>query len=132
MRIYITHCSAKKNDNLKNSGMQVTPDNLYTANPLQRFIKKCKIKKANWAIFSDLYGIFFPDDRHEWYNKHPSCVTEKEFVNLLNDFDAKLQGYEEIWFYYNPGRCHPLYCRLINESKLKKRIKKFTHIREIQ
>lgn len=42
MRIYITHCSAKKDNSLKNSGKQVTLCKLYTATPTQHFMTKCK------------------------------------------------------------------------------------------
>jgi len=45
MRIYVTHCSAKKDDSLKDTGEAVSPDRLYTAKPLQLFIKRCKDKK---------------------------------------------------------------------------------------
>lgn len=76
MKIYITHCSAKKDDSLKNTGRKVTPDKLYIATPTQRFMNKCKEKKVNWAIFSDLYGVWFPDIEHEWYEKDPDTVTE--------------------------------------------------------
>lgn len=106
MKIYLTHCSAKKDDSLKNSGRKVPPDKLYTATPTQRFMNKCKETHVNWAIFSDLYGVWFPDIEHKWYEKDPNTVTEKEFYQLLDDFNRKLQRYEEIWFYYNPGRFH--------------------------
>ncbi len=131
MRIYITHCSAKKDNSLKNSGKKATPDKLYTATPTQRFMSRCKEKKVNWAIFSDLYGVWFPDIEHEWYEKDPDTVTGQEFRNLANDFDRKLQSYDEIWFYHNPGRFHPLYKKLLRETKLKDKVKRFTHIREI-
>lgn len=131
MKIYITHCSAKKDDSLKNNSKKVTPDKLYTATPTQRFMKKCKEKNVDWAIFSDLYGIWFPQIRHEWYEKNPDKVTEQEFQNLLNNFNQELQNYDEIWFYYNPGRLHPLYKRLLKETKLKDRIRRFTHLEEI-
>lgn len=85
-----------------------------------------------WAIFSDLYGVWFPHAEHEWYEKDPNTVTEEEFKRLLEDFDEKLVNYDEIWFYYNPGRFHPLYQRLLRETKLKDRVKLFTHIREIE
>jgi len=64
MRIYITHCSAKKNDSLKESKIKVTPDALYTATPTVRFIQKCTQLGAKWAIFSDKYGIWFPHEKH--------------------------------------------------------------------
>lgn len=131
MKIYITHCSAKKDDSSKNNSKKVTPDKLYTATPTQRFMKKCKEKNVDWAIFSDLYGIWFPQIRHEWYEKNPNKVTEQEFKNLINNFNQKLKNYDEIWFYYNPGRFHRLYKRLLKETKLKDRIKRFTHLEEI-
>lgn len=131
MRIYITHCSAKKDDSLRNTGRKVTPDRLYTATPTQRFMKRCKDKKVNWAIFSDLYGVWFPDVEYEWYEKDPGEVTEDEFRKLLSDFDEKLKDYGEIWFYHNPGRFHPLYKKLLAQTKLKDRIRLFTHINQI-
>jgi hypothetical protein len=131
MRIYITHCSAKKDDSLKHTGKKVTQDKLYTATPTQHFMNKCKDEQVKWAIFSDLYGVWFPNVYHEWYEKDPDTVTEQEFENLVNDFDQKLREYDEIWFYYNPGRFHPLYERLLQETNLRYKVKRFTHIREI-
>ena len=131
MRIYITYCSAKKNDSLKTSGEEVTPDKLYTSGPIRRFMNTCKQKKVNWAIFSDGYGVWFPNEKKKWYEKSPNLVTEEEFKNLVNDFNRELSPYDEILFYYNPGRFHGLYQRLLQETKLKDRIRKFTHISEI-
>ena len=131
-RIYLTHCSKKKDDSLKGTGKKVTPDRLYTATPIQRFIKRCKEKGVEWAIFSDKYGVVFPDQKIEWYDKPPSKVTEQEFRRLLNDFDQKLAPYDEIWFYHNPGRFHPLYRRLLTETKLRDRIRLFTHLKDIR
>lgn len=131
MKIYITHCSAKKDDSLKHTGRKVTPDRLYTAKPTQRFMNKCKERQVEWAIFSDLYGVWFPNIEHEWYEKDPDTVTEQEFSELVNDFDQKLLKFDEIWFYHNPGRFHPLYKRLLQKTKLKNKVKLFTHIRDI-
>ena len=36
-----------------------------------------------------------------------------------------------VWFYYNPGRFHPLYDRLLTETKLNNKITRFTHISDI-
>jgi len=130
--IYLTHCCAKKDDSLRGSRKKVTPDKLYQSTPIQRFINECKKKGVEWAIFSDKYGVVFPNQEIEWYDKHPSKVTDEEFKELLKDFDQKLAAYDEIWFYYNPGRFHRLYERLLNESKLRDRIRLFTHIKEIK
>ncbi|MCD6222112.1 MAG: hypothetical protein J7K12_00290 [Thermoplasmata archaeon] len=132
-RIYITHCSAKKDDSFRGTKKKVTPDRLYLATPLQRFIKKCKDKGVDWAIFSDKYGVVFPHNKIEWYNKHPSKVKPDEFRDLVDDFVMKLSKYDEIWFYHNPGRFHQLYKKLV--EKVRNRglnVKLFTHLSEIR
>lgn len=131
MRIYLTHCSAKKDEKLKNSKDKVSPEKLYTSSKLLGFVNKCKEASCKWAIFSDLYGVWFPTEKHKWYEKHPKKVTEEEFQQLLSSFDERLLGYDEIFFYYNPGRFHALYKRLLEESKLKNKITKFSHKSEI-
>ena len=131
MRIYITHCSRKKDDSLKHTGKKVTPDKLYMAAYIQRFMNKCKEKKVEWAIFSDFYGVWFPNVKHEWYDKDPNKVTEHEFRILLKDFDQKLGDYNEIYFYRNRARFHCLYKRLLKETTLKDRVILFSHKDEI-
>jgi len=131
MRIYLTHCSAKKDDSLKCTGKKLTPDILYTANWIQGFMNECKKKRVKWAIFSDLYGVWFPNRKHEWYDKPPDKVTGSEFKGLLKNFYEKLRHCREIYFYYNPGRFHCLYRQLLIETKLKKKVIRFTHKSEI-
>jgi len=94
-------------------------------------MKKCKDQGVTWAIFSDLYGVYFPSDRHSWYEMPPDKVNEEEFKRLVWDFDKKLKGYHEIWFYHHPARFHRLYRRLLKESRLKGRVKLFTKVLEI-
>lgn len=130
-RIFLTHCSAEKDNSLKGSNKKVTPDKLYTATFIQRFVSKCKEKGVEWAILSDKYGIVFSNEEIEWHDRHPSKVTKKEFELLLKSFEEKLINYDEIYFYYNPGRSHPLYKQLLSKNKLKDGIRLFTHIEEI-
>jgi len=118
MVIYVTHCSAKK----KKAQALMLPDELYTSRRIQAFMKQCKYAEVNWAIFSDLYGVWFPTVRREWYEKSPDSVTEEEFKSLLKDFNEKLRSYTSIYFYYHPARFHRLYRRLIERSSLKERI----------
>lgn len=92
-------------------------------------MNRCVKGGVQWAIFSDQYGVWFPDVEHEWYEKDPDSITDCEFEHLLRDFEAKLRGYEEVWFYHNPGRFHQLYERLIQRTALK--ITRFTHLSEI-
>jgi hypothetical protein len=131
MRVYLTHCSAKKDDSLKGTNRKVPPDRLYTSKRTQRFMTRCKREGVEWAIFSDLYGVWFPYEKNGWYEKHPSRVSDAEFRVLLSDSDAKLSRYDEIWFYYHPARLHRLYRRLLEESALRGRITRFTHLRDI-
>lgn len=132
MRIYITHCSAKKEPALKHIDRKVTPDKLYTATPTQRFMNKCKVNRVLWAIFSDQFGVWFPDVEHEWYEKDPDTVTQAEYEALLHSFDKNLGAYDEILFYHNPGRFHPLYRRLVQETQLHDKVRLFTHLKDIQ
>ena len=135
MRIYTTHCSATKDDSLKGTGREVAPDVLYTATPTQRFMRRCKVHGVRWAIFSDHYGVWFDDERREWYGDDvgdPNRVTEAKFQELVKNFDERLQSYDEIYFYYNPGRFHPLYERLLEEARLKDRVTRVTHLWDIE
>ena len=131
MRIYITHCCARKDARLRNSSVRVTPDKLYTATTTRPFMEKCKATRVNWAIFSDQYGVWFPHVLHEWYEKNPDTVTDAEFHVLLRNFDDSLSNYDEILFYY-PGRFHPLHRRLVKETKLGGKLSLFSHLSEIR
>ena len=131
MRIYITHCSAKKDSSFRESGEKATPDRLYTAAPTKRFMERCKEQRVDWAIFSDKYGVWFPDSENSWYEKSPDSVTADEFANLVRDFDTKLGKYDEIMFYYNPGRFHKLYKKLLDANTSRNKIKMITHLDEI-
>jgi hypothetical protein len=129
--IYITHCSAKKNGDFRGTDLKVTPDILYTATPTQRFMNNCKNKKITWAIFSDKYGVWFSNIQNQWYEKNPNKVTEKEFDELVRNFDQSLRQFDKIYFYYNPGRFHKLYKRLLETSELKSKIGLITHLKDI-
>lgn len=131
-RIYLTHCSRTKSEMYQGTKEAVTPDRLYTSRHIQAFMRRCKATGVDWAIFSDLYGVWFPEETHQWYEKNPSTVSEAEFSLLLADFDEKLDRYAEIIFYHNPGRFHSLYARLLTSSSLATRIRKITHWWEIE
>jgi hypothetical protein len=130
--LFITHCSFRKNDSLNGTGIAVTPDSLYSSRNLQRFVRTCRERNVPWAIFSDLYGIWFPEEKHEWYEKSPDRVTPDEFTRLRENFDSCLCEYDEIYFYHNPGRFHRLYKKLLSESTLSERIHLISHLSEIR
>ncbi len=96
-------------------------------------MNNCIAKGVDWAIFSDLYGIWFPNIKHKWYDKHPDTVTEKEYRRLLSDFDSRLKKYDEINFYHRGGRSlHKLYQRILDESGLRKRIRIINSVKGIR
>jgi len=131
MKIYVTHCTGIKDDSYRFSNAPLYPEQLYRSTPTQRFIARCKKAEVKWAIFSDKYGLWFPEIKKRWYDKHPDTVTEKQFAELLFGFDENLKDFSEIWFYNNPSWFHPLYQRIIAKSTLSLRINKFSHLKEI-
>jgi hypothetical protein len=131
-RIYLAHCSARKDITLKDVNKNVTPDKLYTATPTQRFMKSCMKNNVEWAIFSDYYGIWFSKEKNRWYEKSPDSVTDKEFDKLVANLNSTLRDFDEIWFYYNPGRFHKLYRKLLHRPEIRNKIKYFTHLSDIK
>lgn len=132
--LYITHCSRKKDDTLKNTGKKITPDKMYTATYLQRFIKRCKERKVKWTILSDKHDVVFSSDKIEWYNLSPDKVmkNERSKEELLQKAYLKLKKFDKVFFYYNPGRFHRLYRYLVDQLMLRKiNIKLITHLSDI-
>lgn len=117
--LYITHCTNKKDHRLKVTKEKVTPDKLYIGDKITRFINCCNSQKVEWAIFSDLYGIWFPHERHEYYDKHPNEVSDEEFNKLLDDSEKKLKKYGRVYFYGNHRSpyFHRLYKKLITQLR---------------
>jgi len=117
--IYITHCTNKKDHRLRDTKQRVTPDKLYIGDKITRFINRCRSQNVEWAIFSDLYGIWFPSEKHVYYEKHPNKVSKEEFENLLNDTENKLKKYNIVYFYGNHKShyFHHLYKKLITQLR---------------
>ncbi len=125
-KIYITRCSAEKDNSLKGTGEKVTPDNLYTSNRIQTFIEKCREENVDWAIFSDNYGAWFPDQKHEWYDKPPENVSHQEFKELVKSFEENFGEYDEILFYHNINSLPDLFLRIIDKVNVRDKVKLFT------
>ena len=127
VKIYITHCSAKKH----RLTQAVHPDRLYCSKRIRAFMSKCKEQKVKWAIVSDKYGVWFPQVIHKWYEKPPGTVTKQEFHALVRSFNKSLAPYRQIRFYYHPARFHSLYRCLLRRTKLRHKIVQFTKVRDI-
>jgi hypothetical protein len=104
--LYITHYSRDKLEGIRETGQAVTPDRLYASPALIKFVDFCKRTQLNWAIFSDKYGVVFPEEKISWYSKPPDSVTEREFEQLLENFTTRLAGFDEIYFYQRTGETH--------------------------
>jgi len=131
-RIYVTHCSGEKDDSLKGTGREVAPDELYISERFIRFARACREAGVTWAVLSDMHGVWFADERREWYEKAPEAVGEPEFRALVHDFNTKLAGFGKVFFYHEPGRLHALYRRIVGASALKDRVEFFTDIAMIR
>lgn len=128
MRIYLTHCSKEKSQLAKETSEKMTPDRLYTNPGLQQFMERCKTMGVNWAILSDRYGIYLPNEHREYYEKHPDTVTPEEELQILHDFEHQLENYDEIWFYVRPETFHPFYERVLRNGKLAERVTLFEQL----
>lgn len=132
MRIYLTHCSAEKNNALKGTAIATSPDKLYTNPDLQAFMQRCLHHEVAWAILSDRYGVWFPNVKHEWYEKHPATVTEQESQQIVEQFDQDLQGYDEIYFFVRAATFHPFYQKVLSITKLAARVTQFSDLQMIR
>ena len=132
MRIYLTHCSKEKEPSLKGTNIRVTPDKLYTGQGIQNFIQRCRAKKVNWGILSDLYGVYLPEEVHPWYEKPPDRVTSEEEKFVLQDVGHKLSAYSEILFFVRPETFHPFYKRVLSKTALVGKVQLFYDIDYIE
>jgi hypothetical protein len=131
MKIYLTHCSAEKDDTLRGTSVTTSPDKLYTNPEIQAFMQRCLDKGVAWAILSDRYGVWLPNVQHEWYEKHPATVTEQESRQIVAQFDLTLQAYEEIYFFVRPAAFHPFYQKVLSETALAARVTQFSELQMI-
>ena len=132
MRIYLTHCSKEKSLDAKGNGELYPPDELYTEPGIQEFMTICKQTGVNWAILSDNYGIFLPGDRHVYYEKPPATVTPEEELEIIHQFEQKLSGFDEIWFFVRSETFHSFYERVLQSVSIQDKIKIFTDLHAIQ
>lgn len=132
MRIYLTHCSKEKSLEARANGLPVPPDILYTEAGIQEFMTACKHAGVNWAILSDKHGVFLPGDRHVYYEKPPATVTPDEELVIIHQFEQKLSGFDETWFFVRSETFHPFYERVLNSSSLHDRITIFKDLNSIK
>ena len=128
MRIYLTHCSKEKETTLQGTQIAVTPDKLYTEQGIQQFMHQCQKEGVNWGVLSDLYGIYLATDCRIWYEKHPDTVTPDEEAFIIQDFNQKLNLYDEIYFFVRSDTFHPFYESILRKTLLTDRVNLFQNI----
>lgn len=132
MRIYLTHCSREKLPAAKRDGLEYPPDELYTDPGLQAFIARCRERGQAWAILSDRYGVFFPQEKHPYYEKPPADVTAAEEAEITRGFHAQLSEYDQIWFFTRSETFHSFYERVARNGALAGRVVVFDNLERIQ
>lgn len=130
MKLFMTYCSWQKDDRFKNNTKKVGPEILYTSRRIRSFIAKCTSEGVVWAILSDHYGIWFPHEKHRWYDLHPDLLSNDQLQKLVLSFKS-LSEYDEIWFFYDAETCHPLYRKVVRESDIEKQVKWFNDLQDI-
>ncbi len=131
MIIYLTHCSKDKSLQAKESGGRLPPDKLYTDPGLLAFIQRCRQTESHWAILSDKFGVFFPWESHEYYEKPPASVTQDEENAIMNDLHTRLSEYGEIRFFIRRETFHPFYERVLMKGELAGRVIFFEDLEQI-
>lgn len=114
-KIYITYCCKNKAHISKER--EVLPAELYLSSRIKNFINFCDTNNYFWAIFSDLYGLVYKNEKIKWYNKPPDSVSKLEYAYLLNLTIQKLENYDEVVFYYEEKSFHSLYKQMLYDIK---------------
>lgn len=127
--IYITYCCKAKN--YISQDFEVLPSELYISPRIQSFINFCDKRNFYWAIFSDMYGLIYNNERLRWYDKAPDVVTSVEYDRLLTLTLQKLTDFEIVFFYYQQKSFHPLYQQLVEDIKVHKEVIMFTSLEKI-
>jgi hypothetical protein len=134
LNLFFTHCSRTKDDRLKQTGGKVPPRCLYLADFVQRFCRECERLGIPYAVFSDIHGFVFAEDKIGWYDKDPAELLQnsRDRNELFQKAYDTLKEYSEAYFYHLPEqirRLHPLYRMLIED--MRRRGLKMTEITDL-
>lgn len=75
--LFVTSCSKTKTG--KNFAI---PKEFYVSKRNIKFYEMCEKLNLNYAIQSDKYGLHFSDEQLEYYDIHPSKLTEEDKQRL--------------------------------------------------
>lgn len=116
--IYVTHCCSEKVDPAT-SRSDLAVDELHVGPKFQSFVSQCLRKKVEWAVLCDGYGVWLPDERHPWYDKHPTALSAEERLMYALQFAYKLPANADIVFYGNlkSPRFSPVHREIMNMAQ---------------
>lgn len=113
--LLVTNCSKTKGT----VGDKAIPEDFYKGVTPQLLINFGKRNKLNWAIMSDLYGIYYPEEKLAFYDIGPDQVKEpKELGKLIGSRALERKYTRVIYYCSSPLRARP-YIRFLSHSGLK-------------
>jgi len=92
-------CSRCSKTKTKKTGI---PKEFYVSAPNLQFYHWCEIHKLRYGILSDMYGIHMDDEVKEYYDVHPSKLSESDFRKLAVKIKTRMNelGYRG-FLYFN-------------------------------
>jgi len=97
-----------------------TPDVLYQSPLNLYFYRTMEERSLPYGILSDKYGLHMSDEIRDWYDVHPSALSDADKKRLGRKIQSKLKarGFQGIVFYNNsPLRSVP-YLEILSFAEL--------------
>ena len=85
--IVCSRCSKTKGE----IGDKTIPRNFYISKQNIQFYEWCEKYDIYYAILSDNYGLYLCDEEKEFYDVHPSSLTNEQFVKLAEIIKEKME-----------------------------------------
>lgn len=97
------------------------PKEFYVSQANQQFYKWCEIHKLPYGIFSGLYGLHMFDEVKEFYDIHPSALSELQFRKLAVLIKQKMKerGYDGFLYFNSSPIMSSPYFYMMQLTKLK-------------
>lgn len=113
--LWVTRCSK-----IKNARKHGTPKNLYGSPVNQRFYQWAEYRNLRYGILSDKYGLHLDNESLEWYDIHPSQLSEDNKTRLGKEIAKKSKLLKKrIIVFYNPSPLRSVpYFEMLAESGL--------------
>lgn len=97
------------------------PKDFYVSSRLLRFYRWCEYYNQPYGILSDKYGVRWMDEESEYYDIHPSSLSDRDF-KVLGDrirVKCKKRGVKTLIFYNNSPLMSRPYFKMLSYSLVK-------------